>query len=104
LIVPFTLNPLTNYFIGGGIGWNNVGSINVGAHVAVTTIPNSDTPYGTQFDTSPILLDHLTQTGPLSAGYFVSASLDVLGIIHLFFEQRQPVVEDAFTNVEVAKH
>jgi hypothetical protein len=104
IMIPFTLNPLSNYFVGGGIGWNDVGSINVGVHLAVTTVPGDGTPYGTTFKTSPILLDHVTQAGPVAGGFFISASLDILGIIHLFFEQEQPKVRDVYSGGEVGAH
>ena len=104
VIVPFTLNPLTNYFLGIGAGWNDVGSISFGAHIGLTSIPANGVAYGQVFTTSPILLDHVTQNGPFSTGYFVSLSLDVLGIVHLFFAERQPEVRDVFGGATMAEH
>lgn len=104
IIVPFTLNPLENYFIGGGIGWNDVGSLSVGTHLALTRQPGTGTPYGTQFSSSPIDLNHVTDPGPLRGGYFVSLSLDLLGMAHLFFEDQQPVVRDVYSGREVGAH
>jgi hypothetical protein len=104
VIVPFTLDPLTNYFVGLGAGWNDVGSISFGAHIGLTSVPANDVKYGQVFTTSPILLDHVTQNGPFSAGYFVSLSLDVLGIVHLFFAERQPEVRDVYGGATMATH
>jgi len=103
VIVPFTLDPRTNYFVGAGVGWNDIGSINFGAHLAFTSVPADGTPYGTVFTTSPIELDHVTKTGPLEGGYFISVSLDVLGIARFFFNRQHAVVHDVYTGSPLAK-
>ncbi len=97
IIVPFTIDPLSNYFIGGGIGWGEIGAINVGAHLAITRDPASGVYYGETFKTTPIYLDHVTQPGPIEAGYFVSLSLDLVGIAHLIMDERHPTIRDAHT-------
>ena len=93
IIVPFTLNPLTNYFIGGGIGLKEIGAINAGAHIALTRSPAPGDLYGTQF-TSPVYLDHVTMASGLAAGYFVSVSLDLLGLARLIVGEERPEVRD----------
>ena len=44
IIIPFTLDPLHQLLHRRGIGWTDVGSITVGAHIALTNIPAPGTP------------------------------------------------------------
>ena len=94
IIVPFTLDPTRNYFIGAGLGLLDVASIDVGAHIAFTRVPAPGNYYGQTFTTSPIDLDHVSSYGPIAAGYFVSLSLDLVGISHLIVDQLKPAVRD----------
>ncbi len=111
LIIPFTINPLENYFIGAGFGVKWIGSIDAGAHLALTRVPATSAPacsssvagsngYCYQFSTSPIELDHVTAPGPLGVGWFVSLSLDVVGIVHLIVGEASPTVRDVTSQAE----
>ncbi|HUB09363.1 MAG TPA: hypothetical protein VMB50_20330 [Myxococcales bacterium] len=105
LIVPFTLDPTKNYFIGAGVGIFDVASIDVGVHLALTTQPAYSTGnyYGETFSTSPIEFDHVTQPGPLAGGWFVSLSVDLVGVVHLIVDQLQPSVVDVGTSESSGK-
>ncbi|HUB09765.1 MAG TPA: hypothetical protein VMB50_22360 [Myxococcales bacterium] len=96
IIIPFTVDPTRNYFIGAGVGIFDVASIDVGVHLALTTQPAYATGnyYGETFNTSPIDLDHLTQAGPLAGGWFLSLSVDLVGVVHLIVDQLKPTVRD----------
>ncbi len=111
VIIPFTERPDQNYFIGGGIGLKWIGSIDAGAHLALTRAPATSAPACTssvsggngacyQFNTSPIELSHVTAPGPIGAGYFVSLSLDVVGIIHLLIGEAHPTIRDVTVRSE----
>ncbi len=80
--VPFTRDPTQNFFLGAGIGWSGVGSISAGPYL-LRELSLKDgyqvgqqLPAGTSFDAA-------TQAS-LQVGYFVSASVDLVGIFHLF--------------------
>jgi hypothetical protein len=82
LALPFTRDPTKNFFVGGGLGWTGVGSIVVGPYLdyALTLRDGysigQPLPGGTSIAAA-------TQQG-LRVGSFVSASLDLLGLFHLF--------------------
>jgi hypothetical protein len=94
IIVPFTLNPLQNYLIGAGIGFEDLGSVDFGVHLGLTRIPNAATPYGYTFDTSPIHINNVTHPGPLAGGYFVGLSLNLVGVVRLIVGQMHPDVRN----------
>jgi hypothetical protein len=94
LIIPFTLDPTRNYFIGAGVGILDVASIDVGAHVAFSQIPAPGNFYGQTFASSPVEIGHVTQYGALAAGYFVSLSVDLVGLSHLIVDRLKPKVRD----------
>ena len=50
-------------------------------------IPAPGNFYGQTFPSSPVELGHVTQYGPLAAGYFVSVSIDLVGLSHLIVDQ-----------------
>ncbi len=95
--VPFTRDPTQNFFLGAGIGWSGVGSISAGPYL-LRELSLKDgyqvgqaLPAGTSFDAA-------TQAS-LQVGYFVSASVDLVGIFHLFFPAHASSI-DAVTGKE----
>lgn len=93
LAVPFTRNPTQNFFAGAGLGWTGVGSIVVGPYLLREltlrdgyslgeALPNGTTIYAA---TQPAL----------RVGSFVSASIDLLGVVHLFLPGHTAVIDAA---------
>ena len=81
--VPFTRDPTQNFFIGGGVGWTGVGSVIAGPYLLRERTlrggfsDGEALPAGTSFEGATV--------PALQVGYFVSASLDLLGLFHAFF-------------------
>ena len=80
--VPLTRNPTQNFFIGAGLGWTGVGSISAGPYLLrELTLRDGyaldqPLPAGTSFAAA---------TEPaVQVGYFVSASIDLVGLFHVF--------------------
>jgi hypothetical protein len=95
--VPFTRDPTQNFFVGAGLGWTGVGSITAGPYLLreLTLRPgysvDQQLPVGTSLDAA---------TRPaLQVGYFVSASIDLLGLFHIFVPSH-PASIDAATGKE----
>ncbi len=103
IIIPFTIDPTHNYFIGAGLGIFDVASIDVGAHLSLTRVPAPGNSYGETFTTSPIDINHVTQAGPIAGGYFVSLSVDLVGVVHLIVDQLKPTVRDVQSNEPVGQ-
>ena len=91
--VPLTRDPTQNFFAGAGLGATGVGSITAGpyflreltlreGHAIGETLPP-----GTNFN-------DITQPN-VRLGYFVSASVDVVGLYHLFVPRHVPTVDAA---------
>jgi hypothetical protein len=95
--VPFTRDPTQNFFVGGGVGWTGVGSITAGPYLLRELTLKSGyqvgqvLPAGTSFDAAT--------EAALQVGYFVSASVDLLGVFHLFFPGHASSI-DAVTGKE----
>lgn len=102
VIVPFTIDPLRNYFIGAGFSAYDWVSLDFGLHLAFTRVPSPDNSYGQTFTTSPIDINHVTTYGPLAGGWFVSLSVDLFGIIHSVVDQLSPTVRDVHSFAPVA--
>jgi hypothetical protein len=89
--IPFTRDPTANFFVGGGLGWTGVGSVSVGPYFLreVTLRPQfavGDTlPSGVPFGA--------TTVAGVRVGYFVSASVDLVGLFHLFVPSRAPTID-----------
>jgi hypothetical protein len=95
--VPFTRDPTQNFFVGAGLGWTGIGSLTAGPYLLreLTLRPgygiDQQLPVGTSLDAA---------TRPaLQVGYFVSASVDLLGLFHLFVPGH-PASIDAATGKE----
>jgi hypothetical protein len=95
--VPFTRDPTQNFFVGGGLGWTGVGSVTAGPYLLRELTLKSGyqvgqvLPAGTSFDAAT--------EAALQVGYFVSASVDLLGVFHLFFPGHASAI-DAVTGKE----
>lgn len=95
--VPFTRDPTQNFFVGGGLGWTGVGSITAGPYLLRELTLKSGyqvgqaLPAGTSFDAAT--------EAALQVGYFVSASVDLLGVFHLFLPTHASAI-DAVTGKE----
>jgi len=97
LAVPFTRDPTQNFFAGGGIGWTGVGSIVVGPYLLRELTLRSGYSFGDALPAGTTIYA-ATQPG-LRVGTFVSASIDLFGLFHLFLPGR-PSVIDAATGKE----
>ncbi|MHB8419550.1 MAG: hypothetical protein ACYDCL_15855 [Myxococcales bacterium] len=103
VIIPFTLDPIHNYFIGAGVGILDVASIDVGAHLAFDTVPQPGYFYGETFANTVTHPDHVVGYGSVAGGYFVSLSIDLVGVIHLIVDQLSPTVRDVHSNSTITK-
>jgi hypothetical protein len=95
--IPLSRDPTQNFFVGAGIGWTGVGSISAGPYLLRELTlrdgfaQNQVLPANTSFDAA---------THPsLNVGYFVSASIDLIGLFHVFVPLHVPTV-DAGTGIE----
>jgi hypothetical protein len=80
--VPFTRDPTKNFFVGGGLGWTGVGSIVVGPYLQYALTLRDGYSIGQPLSAGTTIAA-ATQQG-LRVGSFVSASVDLLGLFHLF--------------------
>ncbi len=91
--IPLSRDPTQNFFVGGGIGWTGIGSITAGPYLLreLTLDPGhsigDQLPAGTSLDavTSPAV--HL--------GFFVAASVDIVGLFRLFVPEHLPTLDAA---------
>ena len=97
IAIPFTRDPTQNFFIGGGLGWTGVGSVNFGPYfLREVTLrdgfaANQQLPAGTPIGAATV--------AGLRVGYFFSASVDLVGLFHLFVPSHAPTI-DAVTGRE----
>lgn len=96
--VPFTRDPTRNFFGGAGIGWTGIGSISAGPYFFRGLALDSGYSVGQTVGPGQSL-ESIT-SAQLRVGYFVSASVDLLGLAHLFFTPREAQL-DATTGSEV---
>jgi hypothetical protein len=102
--IPFTRDPTQNFFGGIGLGWTGVGSISAGPYLLRelslqngASIGSTVTPASGQTAAQAFA----ALTGPqLQVGYFVSASIDLIGLFHVFVPVHEPVL-DATTGAEL---
>jgi hypothetical protein len=89
--VPLNRDPTQNYFAGAGLGWTGIGSITAGPYI--TREASFAQGYG-EGQTLPSGVAFATVTSPAyEVGYFVSASIDLLGLLHLFLPVRKPTFD-----------
>ncbi len=96
--VPFTRDPTRNFFGGAGLGWTGVGSLSAGPYLYRGLALDSGYSVG-QTIGSAQSLDSIASP-QLRVGYFVSASIDLIGLAHLFFTPRETQL-DATTGSEM---
>jgi hypothetical protein len=95
--IPFTKDPTSNFFFGAALGWTGVGSLSVGPYVIrETMLRQGFSAYKTLPTNVPF--DAETYTGA-GVGYFVSASVDLVGLFHLFVPTHTRTI-DAVTGKE----
>ncbi len=95
--VPFTRDPTQNFFIGAAVGWTGIGSITAGPYLLRELTLRDGYQLGQSLSPGTSL-DAVTDPS-LQVGYFVSASVDLLGVFHLFLPSRAPAI-DAVTGKE----
>ena len=81
LAVPLSRDPTQNFFIGAGIGWTGVGSITAGPYLVREQTLDAGIHDGQPLPVGSSLrgVTHVQ----LQTGYFVSASIDLVGLFHL---------------------
>ncbi len=102
VIIPFTVDPTRNFFLGAGVGLFDIASFDVGVHLAFTQVPVAGEFYGETFSNYPFDPAHHVQYGGLAGGYFVSLSLDVVGLTHFIVDQLTPTVRDVRSNAALS--
>ena len=80
--LPFTRDPTQNFFAGAGLGWTGVGSIVAGPYLQYALTLRDGYSIGQALPAGTTIEAATQQT--LQVGYFVSASVDLLGLFHLF--------------------
>jgi hypothetical protein len=95
--IPFTRDPTSNFFVGAGLGWTGVGSVSAGPYLLRETTlrqgfaADQILPAGVPFGA--------TTVAGVRTGYFVAASIDVVGLFHLVVPSHVPTI-DASTGKE----
>ncbi len=97
LALPFTRNPTQNFFAGAGLGWTGVGSIVAGPYLQYALTLRDGYSIG-QALPAGTTIGAATQQA-LQVGYFVSASVDLVGLFHLFLPAHGASI-DAVTGKE----
>jgi hypothetical protein len=89
--IPFTKDPTSNFFFGAGLGWSGVGSLTAGPYVIRETMLRQGFK---AYETLPtnVPFDAVTYAGA-GVGYYVSASIDLVGLFHLFVPKHSPVID-----------
>jgi len=91
--IPLSRNPTQNFFIGAGVGWTGIGSLTAGPYLLRerTLQPGVELgeplPAGSSFSGAT----HPT----VEVGYFVAASIDLVGLFHLFVPTRATAIDAA---------
>ena len=89
--IPLSVNPTENFFIGGGLGWTGVGSITAGPYLARELSLASGYSLGQTLPASTSF-SAITRPG-VQVGYYVSISVDLVGLFHLFVPVHLPTVD-----------
>jgi len=95
--IPLSRDPTQNFFAGAGVGWTGVGSITGGPYLLRELSLRDGFAAGQLLPTSTSF-DAATHPS-LQVGYFVSASIDLMGVFRLFVPEHPPTV-DAVTGLE----
>ncbi len=91
--LPFTRDPTKNFYVGGGLGWTGVGSIIVGPYLQYALTLRDGYSIGQPLAGGTTIAG-ATQQG-LRVGSFVSASVDLLGLFHLFVPAHGAAIDAA---------
>ena len=98
LAIPLSESPTDHFFVGAGLGWTGVGSLTVGPYLVRETTLRSGYAIGQPL---PPGSSFSAITHPeLQVGYYISASVDLLGLFHLFVPVRMKSI-DATTGKEL---
>lgn len=89
--VPLSRDPTQNYFAGAGLGWTGIGSVSAGPYITRQASFAGGYADG-QVLPAGVSLASTTSPG-YQVGYFVSASVDLLGILHLFLPPHLPTYD-----------
>jgi hypothetical protein len=95
--IPFTRDPTSNFFVGAGVGWTGVGSLTAGPYIIRETTLRQGVTVG-QTLPSGVPFGSVTEPG-VHTGYYLSASIDLVGLFHLFVPSHAPTL-DALTGKE----
>lgn len=93
--IPFTRDPTQNFFVGAGLGWTGVGSLVAGPYLLRELTLNNGYSVGQTFPGATSMSVDTVAEPKLQVGYFVSASVDVLGLFHLFVPQHTAAIDAA---------
>jgi len=93
LALPFTRDPTQNFFVGGGLGWTGVGSIVVGPYLQYELTLRDGYAIGQPLPAGTTIAGATQQR--LRVGSFVSASVDLLGLFHVFVPGRGSSIDAA---------
>ncbi len=96
--IPFTRDPTSNFFFGAAVGWTGVGSLSAGPYLIREAMLRQGFSAYQALPTN-VPYDAETYTG-VGVGYFVSASIDLVGLFHLFVPSHAPTI-DALTGKEI---
>jgi hypothetical protein len=89
--IPFTRDPTSNFFFGAALGWTGVGSLSAGPFlIRESMLRQGISAYQTLPSTVPF--NSVTYSGA-GVGYFVSASIDLVGLFHLFVPSHAPAID-----------
>jgi hypothetical protein len=93
LALPLTRNPTQNFFGGAGLGWTGVGSIVGGPYLQYALTLRDGYSIGQPLPAGTTIQGATAQE--LRVGYFVSASVDLLGLFHLFVPGHSSAIDAA---------
>ena len=91
--IPLSRDPTQNFFVGAGIGWTGIGSITGGPYFLRELTLNPGHNYGDPLPPGSSLGSITTPN--VNVGWFVSASIDVVGLFRLFVHEHQPTLDAA---------
>lgn len=99
--IPFTRDPTRDFFVGAGLGWTGAGSISAGPYLLRELALDSGHHFRDAVQTGTSI--ETVASPALRVGYFVSASVDLMGLAHIVFTRKEPTL-DATTGAEAVDH
>lgn len=93
LALPLTRDPTQNFFGGAGLGWTGVGSIVAGPYLQYELTLRDGYSIGQALPAGTTIQAATAQE--MRVGYFVSASVDLVGLFHLFIPSHGSVIDAA---------